>query len=49
MAQEPWRCCRCRTRRGTVKNGVIEIQGEQRDKIIEELKKKGWQVKRSGG
>jgi translation initiation factor 1 len=34
---------------GTVKNGVIEIQGEQRDKIIEELKKKGWQVKRSGG
>ena len=34
---------------GTIKEGIIEIQGEWRDKIIEELKTKGWQVKRSGG
>ena len=34
---------------GTVKNGTIEIQGDQRDLIIEELKKKGWTVKRAGG
>ena len=34
---------------GTVKNGVIEIQGDHRDLIIEELKKKGWTVKRLGG
>lgn len=34
---------------GTVKNGVIEIQGDNRDKITEILKKYPWQVKRSGG
>ena len=34
---------------GTVKNGIIEIQGDQRDKIMELLKNKPWQVKRSGG
>ena len=34
---------------GTVKDGVIEIQGDHRDLVIEELKKKGWTVKRSGG
>ncbi len=34
---------------GTVKNGVIEIQGEHRDTLIEELKKQGFTVKRSGG
>lgn len=34
---------------GTVKNGIIEIQGDQRDKIIELLKDKPWQVKRAGG
>jgi len=34
---------------GTVKNGVIEIQGEQRVRIIELLKDKPWQVKKSGG
>jgi translation initiation factor 1 len=34
---------------GTVKNGVIEIQGDHRDKLVEELKKKGWTVKRCGG
>jgi len=34
---------------GTVKEGVIEIQGDQRNVLMEELKKKGWAVKRSGG
>lgn len=34
---------------GTVKNGVIEIQGDHRDQLAEELKKRGWTVKRSGG
>ncbi len=34
---------------GTVKDGVIEIQGDQRDVLVDELKKKGWVVKRSGG
>jgi len=34
---------------GTVKNGVIEIQGDHRDLLAEELKKRGWTVKRSGG
>jgi len=34
---------------GTVKEGVIEIQGEQRDLIVSELEKKGYRVKRSGG
>lgn len=34
---------------GTVKGAVIEIQGEHRDLIVEELKKRGYAVKRSGG
>ena len=34
---------------GTVKEGVIEIQGDHRDMLVEELKKKGYTVKRSGG
>ena len=34
---------------GTVKEGVIEIQGDHRDKLIEVLKSKGWSVKSSGG
>ncbi len=34
---------------GTVKDGVIEIQGEHRDKLIEILKKDGWIVKAAGG
>ena len=34
---------------GTVKNGVIEIQGDHRDVLVEELQKRGWTVKRSGG
>ncbi|MEC4677251.1 MAG: translation initiation factor Sui1 [Nitrospirota bacterium] len=34
---------------GTVKAGVIEIQGDHRDQLIEILKKEGWVVKRAGG
>jgi translation initiation factor 1 len=34
---------------GTIKDGVIEIQGEQRDKLVALLEKKGYTVKRVGG
>jgi translation initiation factor 1 len=34
---------------GTVKDGVIEIQGDHRDALLEELGKRGWRVKRAGG
>ncbi|MCF8112106.1 MAG: translation initiation factor Sui1 [Desulfobacteraceae bacterium] len=34
---------------GTVKNGVIEIQGDHRGLLEEQLKKEGFTVKRSGG
>lgn len=34
---------------GTVKNGVIEIQGEHREKIAEMLKNLGYKVKIAGG
>lgn len=34
---------------GTVKNGVIEIQGDHRDLLVEELKKAGYTAKRAGG
>ncbi|MCF7848675.1 MAG: stress response translation initiation inhibitor YciH [Kiritimatiellales bacterium] len=34
---------------GTVKNGVIEIQGDHRDVLVAELQSMGYIVKRSGG
>ena len=34
---------------GTVKNGVIEIQGDHRDVLVTELIKLGYDAKRSGG
>ena len=34
---------------GTVKDGVIEIQGDHRDQLVALLQKKGYAVKRSGG
>ena len=34
---------------GTVKDGMIEIQGEHREKIAEALRKMGYRVKISGG
>lgn len=34
---------------GSVKDGVIEIQGDQRDKLKGELEKRGFTVKLAGG
>ena len=34
---------------GTVKDGVIEIQGDHRDRLLEELAARGIQAKRAGG
>ena len=34
---------------GTVRDGVIEIQGDHRDMIVAELIKLGWPAKKSGG
>ena len=34
---------------GAIKDRVIEIQGDHRDLLVEELKKYGWTVKKSGG
>ena len=34
---------------GTVRDGVIEIQGDHRDVIVAELTKLGWPAKKSGG
>lgn len=34
---------------GTVRNGVVEIQGDQRDVLVPLLQQKGWTVKRAGG
>ena len=33
---------------GTVKDGVVEIQGEHRDRLVTELERRGYAVKRSG-
>ena len=34
---------------GTVKDGRIEIQGDQRERIVAELEKLGFKVKKVGG
>jgi translation initiation factor 1 len=34
---------------GAVRDGVIEIQGEHRDRLVQELVKLGFDAKRSGG
>lgn len=34
---------------GTVKDGVIEVQGDHVERVMEALKKRGHQVKRAGG
>ena len=34
---------------GTVRDGVIEIQGDHRDALVKQLEKQGYVVKRSGG
>jgi translation initiation factor 1 len=34
---------------GTVRGGAIEIQGEHRERVLAELKRRGLEAKRSGG
>jgi translation initiation factor 1 len=34
---------------GAVRDGVIEIQGEQRDRLVAELLKLGYDARRAGG
>jgi translation initiation factor 1 len=34
---------------GSVENGRIEIQGDHRDRLVDELTKRGWKAKRAGG
>ena len=34
---------------GTVKDGVIEVQGDHCERVMEALAKEGWKVKRAGG
>lgn len=34
---------------GAVKDGVVEVQGDHRDMLLEELQKEGWTVKKAGG
>lgn len=34
---------------GTLKDGVIEIQGDHRDLLVAELERRGYKVKRAGG
>jgi translation initiation factor 1 len=34
---------------GAVESGRIEIQGDHRDRLVEELTKRGWKTKRAGG
>ena len=34
---------------GTTKDGVIEVQGDHRERVIELLAGQGWTVRRAGG
>lgn len=34
---------------GSIVDGKVEVQGDHRDKIVAELQKRGWTVKKSGG
>ncbi|GAC1458667.1 MAG: hypothetical protein PVSMB4_18150 [Ktedonobacterales bacterium] len=34
---------------GTVKGGLIEVQGDHCDRVVELLASQGWTVKRAGG
>lgn len=34
---------------GTVKDGVIEVQGDHADRVVPLLQAEGWTVKRAGG
>ncbi len=46
LAAELKKRCGCG---GTVKDGVIEIQGEHRELLLAELLRRGWSAKKSGG
>lgn len=46
LARELKQRCGCG---GTVKSGVIEIQTDQRDLLLDELQKKGYRAKKAGG
>lgn len=46
LAKDLKQCCGTG---GTLRDGVIELQGDQRDRIIEELQQRGHRVKRAGG
>jgi len=46
LAGELKKACGCG---GTVRDGVIEIQGEHRDRLVKLLQARGWTVKRAGG
>jgi translation initiation factor 1 len=46
LAGQLKRCCGAG---GAVRNGKIEIQGEQRDRVVAELSKLGYDAKRAGG
>jgi len=45
LAKRLKRLCGCG---GCVKEGVIEIQGDHRDRLVEALQGEGWRVKRAG-
>ena len=34
---------------GTLKDGVLEVQGDHCERVLEVLAKEGWKVKRAGG
>ena len=34
---------------GTVRDGIMEIQGDHRDRLVRTLEERGWRAKRSGG
>ena len=46
LAKELKQACGCG---GTVRDGTIEIQGDLRDKLVDELIKRGYEAKKAGG
>lgn len=46
--QQPKDACICGTG-GSLKDGVVEIQGEHVELLIDELLKRGFKAKKSGG
>jgi translation initiation factor 1 len=46
LATELKKCCGSG---GSIENGRIEIQGDHRDRLVEELISRGWPAKRAGG